>query len=103
MTENNSELDMRTNCPYCKIDINTPEHDTISCLHQSYSVYVEAQARIQTIEDRLQTGGLMETPPPNTRSWWEKIRWGIEDISRIMKNFVIIIALLRFILFGLGV
>ncbi len=101
MTENDSDLDMRTNCPYCKVDINSHEHDIITCLHESYGVYIQAQARIDAIENRLAGGEATETQTPQfrRRAIWERIRY---DIISTTRELVIIIALSRFIFLGLG-
>lgn len=102
MTEDNSELDIRTNCPFCKVDINSLEHDAITCLHESYGVYIQAQARIDAIENRLD-GRAIEAPPTHQGTKWQRIRWFYGDIFQMVKDFAIVLALLRFIFLGLGV
>ncbi len=108
-----SEIDLRTNCPFCLIDINLPEHNPENCLHESYNMLIQARERMDTLENRLNNvenrnegtpAPAEEAPPPNrTIQRLRRLKWRLYDfLNGWLINILFSAALLRFIIYGLG-
>lgn len=113
-----SEVDLRTNCPFCRIDISDPEHDPANCLHESYTMLMRARERMDSLETRfhnienrneeeIHPAEMTQPspPPPNSRlrNRYFRLKWKFQDMVRSWAwPLLISLALLRFILYGIN-
>ncbi len=94
-------------CPYCKLDINLTTHNYQECLHESFTMITNANAKLEELENRINNPNEIHREG-NRRilSFREKISnfsYTLFEIMRPIRDVAIVFALLRFIQYGLGI